>query len=179
MSTETANKGENPLRWWILLTVIIGTFLGRLDGTIVNLALPKIINDFSITVDQASYIATAYILANAIFVPIWGKLGDSIGRRLVYVLGFAIFIGGSVLAGLAWNLESMLVFRVCARSASAYTRRSGLLPPHAGRYAVSASSIWRGRPRSEGCSSRSSASYRVLVRAVSKRSRHKCVRNTW
>jgi DHA2 family multidrug resistance protein len=112
MTTEVAKREENPLRWMILLTVIIGTFLGRLDGTIVNLALPKIINDFSITVDQASYIATAYILANAIFVPIWGKLGDSIGRRLVYVLGFTIFIGGSVLAGLAWNLSSMLVFRV-------------------------------------------------------------------
>lgn len=102
----------NPLRWWILVTVIIGTFLGRLDSTIVNLALPKIINEFGITVEAASYIATAYILANAIFVPIWGKLGDGIGRRLVYVLGFTIFIGGSVLAGLAWNLTSMLVFRV-------------------------------------------------------------------
>jgi len=96
----------------VLLTVIVGTFLGRLDQTIVNLALPKIINDFSITVSQAGWIATAYILANAIFVPIWGKLGDTIGRRRVYVLGFTIFIGGSVLAGLAWNLNSMIVFRI-------------------------------------------------------------------
>lgn len=112
MANERAAPRENPMRWMILLTVIVGTFLGRLDATVVNLALPKIINDFSISVDQASYIATAYILANAIFVPIWGKLGDSIGRRLVYVLGFSIFIVGSVLAGLAWNLPSMLVFRV-------------------------------------------------------------------
>ena len=55
------------LRWMILFTVIIGTFLGRLDQTIVNLALPKIINDFSITVTSAGWIGTAYILANAIF----------------------------------------------------------------------------------------------------------------
>jgi EmrB/QacA subfamily drug resistance transporter len=98
--------------WMVLLTVIVGTFLGRLDQTVVNLALPKIINEFSITVAQASWIATAYILANAIFVPVWGKLGDTIGRRKVYILGFTIFIGGSVLAGLAWNLNSMLIFRV-------------------------------------------------------------------
>jgi DHA2 family multidrug resistance protein len=78
----------------------------------VNLALPKIINDFGITVSAAGWIATAYILANAIFVPIWGKLGDSIGRKKVYIIGFAIFILGSVLAGLAWNLPSMIVFRV-------------------------------------------------------------------
>ncbi|HEV7701991.1 MAG TPA: MDR family MFS transporter [Candidatus Paceibacterota bacterium] len=108
---EDKNKGSN-LRWWILLTVIIGTFLGRLDQTIVNLALPKIINDFSISVSAAGWIATAYILANAVFVPIWGKLGDTIGRKKVYIIGFAIFILGSVLAGLSWNLSSMIIFRV-------------------------------------------------------------------
>jgi len=105
------DKGSN-LRWWILLTVIIGTFLGRLDSTIVNLALPKIIKDFNITVSSAGWIATAYILANAVFVPIWGKLGDTIGRKKVYILGFSIFILGSVLAGLSWNLSSLLIFRV-------------------------------------------------------------------
>ncbi len=103
---------NDSLKWWILLTVIIGTFLGRLDQTIVNLALPKIINDFSITVSAAGWIATAYILANAVFVPIWGKLGDTIGRKKVYILGFGMFIVGSVLAGAAWNLSSMIVFRV-------------------------------------------------------------------
>ena len=106
------NGPVKDLRWWILLTVIVGTFLGRLDQTIVNLALPKIINDFGITVSSAGWIATAYILANAVFVPVWGKLGDTIGRKKVYILGFSIFIFGSVLAGLAWNLGSMIAFRV-------------------------------------------------------------------
>ena len=99
-------------KWLVLLTVIIGTFLGRLDQTIVNLALPKIIEDFKITVTAAGWIATAYILANAVFVPIWGKLGDTIGRKKVYIMGFAIFIFGSALAGFAWNLSSMIVFRI-------------------------------------------------------------------
>ncbi len=104
---------KNPsLKWWVLLTVIVGTFLGRLDQTIVNLALPKIIDEFGITVASAGWIATAYIIANAIFVPIWGKLGDTIGRKRVYIIGFSIFILGSVLAGLAWNLPSMIAFRV-------------------------------------------------------------------
>ena len=100
------------LKWWVLITVIVGTFLGRLDQTIVNLALPKIIDDFGITVTSAGWIATAYILANAVFVPIWGKLGDTIGRKKVYIMGFVIFIFGSVLAGLSWNLSSMIVFRI-------------------------------------------------------------------
>ncbi len=103
---------ESNLKWWVLLTVIIGTFLGRLDQTIVNLAIPKVISDFGITVTAAGWIATAYILANAIFVPIWGKLGDTLGRKKIYILGFSIFIFGSVLAGLSWNLSSLIVFRV-------------------------------------------------------------------
>jgi DHA2 family multidrug resistance protein len=103
---------KSNLQWWILLTVIVGTFLGRLDQTIVNLALPKIINDFGITVTAAGWIATAYIIANAIFVPIWGKLGDTLGRKKIYIIGFSLFIVGSVLAGLSWNLSSMIVFRV-------------------------------------------------------------------
>ena len=106
------NHSGNKLRWLVLLTVIVGTFLGRLDQTIVNLALPKMIDTFGITVTSAGWISTAYILANAIFVPIWGKLGDTIGRKKVYLIGFSIFIFGSVLAGLAWNLSSMIVFRV-------------------------------------------------------------------
>lgn len=109
---------QKNLKWWVLLTVIVGTFLGRLDQTIVNLALPKIINDFGITVSAAGWIATAYILANAIFVPVWGKLGDTIGRKKVYIFGFSIFIFGSVLAGLAWNLTSMIIFRVIQAIAS-------------------------------------------------------------
>lgn len=105
-------ESKGSLKWWILATVIVGTFLGRLDQTIVNLALPKIIDDFGISVSAAGWIATAYILANAIFVPIWGKLGDTLGRKRIYILGFTIFIIGSALAGLSWNLSSMIVFRV-------------------------------------------------------------------
>ena len=66
---------------------------------VANLALPKIITAFSITVSTSTWIMTAYILANAIFVPIWGKLGDMIGRKKVYLTGFIIFVGSSLLAG--------------------------------------------------------------------------------
>jgi len=109
-SSTTHHNGVH--KHLILLTVIVGTFLGRLDQTIVNLALPDIIDDFHITVSSAGWIATAYILANAIFVPVWGKLGDTLGRKKIYVIGFMVFIIGSVLAGFAWNLSSMIVFRV-------------------------------------------------------------------
>ncbi|HVO28737.1 MAG TPA: DHA2 family efflux MFS transporter permease subunit [Candidatus Paceibacterota bacterium] len=103
---------SNQWRWWVLATVIFGTFLGRLDQTVVNLALPKIISDFGISVTDAAWISTAYILANAIFVPIWGKLGDTAGRKKIYLIGFVGFTIASGLCGIAWNLTSMIVFRV-------------------------------------------------------------------
>lgn len=98
--------------WLVLATVMIASFLGRLDGTIVNLALPKIITDFGITVSQASWISTAYIIANAIFVPIFGKLGDMIGRKPLYIFGIVGFTITSMLAGLSFNLPSMVFFRI-------------------------------------------------------------------
>ncbi len=109
---QSAVEEQSNLKWLILVTVIVGTFLGRLDQTIVNLALPKIINDFRITINSAGWISTAYILANAVFVPIWGKLGDTWGRKKVYIIGFSVFILGSLLAGFAWNLGSMIAFRI-------------------------------------------------------------------
>lgn len=109
---KTATTEKSNLRWWILATVIFGTFLGRLDQTVVNLALPKIISDFSITVTDAAWISTAYILANAIFVPIWGKLGDTAGRKRIYLIGFIGFTVASGLCAIAWNLSSMIVFRI-------------------------------------------------------------------
>ena len=136
---------SDNLRWWILLTVIIGTFLGRLDQTIVNLAIPKIMSDFGITFTEAGWIATAYILANAIFVPIWGKLGDTVGRKKVYILGFTIFIIGSVLAGMAWNLTSMIGFRIIqaiAGSADYPTAMAILAVTFKGKERAEALGLW-------------------------------------
>src|SRR3984957_4416200 len=109
---KTATAPKSNLRWIVLATVIFGTFLGRLDQTVVNLALPKIIGDFSINGSSAAWISTAYILANAVFVPVWGKLGDTAGRKRIYLIGFIGFIIASGLCAIAWNLSSMVAFRI-------------------------------------------------------------------
>jgi EmrB/QacA subfamily drug resistance transporter len=105
-------RGFHSTQWLVLATVMLASFLGRLDATIVNLALPKIITDFGITVSQASWVSTAYIIANAIFVPIFGKLGDMIGRKFLYIVGIVGFTLTSMLAGLSFNLSSLVIFRI-------------------------------------------------------------------
>jgi len=112
MPTSGTGSKSDKWKWLVLFTVIFGTFLGRLDQTVVNLALPKMIESFSVNVSDIAWISTAYILANAVFVPIWGKLGDTAGRKKIYLIGFIGFIIASGLCGLAWNLTSMIVFRI-------------------------------------------------------------------
>jgi EmrB/QacA subfamily drug resistance transporter len=103
------NQGVSP--WLVLITVMVGTLLIGLDRTVVNLGLPKIINDFSITVSMAGWVATAYIISNAVFVPVFGKLGDMIGNRIIYLWSFIGFIVISLFAGLSWNIGSLIFFR--------------------------------------------------------------------
>ncbi|MBU6214541.1 DHA2 family efflux MFS transporter permease subunit [Patescibacteria group bacterium] len=98
--------------WLVLSTVMVGTLLIGLDRTVVNLAMPKMISDFGITVSTAAWIATAYIISNAIFVPVFGKLGDLFGNRVIYLWSFAGFIIVSMFAGFAWDFSSMVFFRV-------------------------------------------------------------------
>lgn len=98
--------------WLVLSTVMVGTLLIGLDRTVVNLAVPKIISDFGITVSTAAWIATSYIISNAVFVPVFGKLGDLFGNRVIYLWSFVGFIIVSVLAGLAWDFDSLVFFRV-------------------------------------------------------------------
>jgi EmrB/QacA subfamily drug resistance transporter len=95
----------------VLLTVMVGTLLIGLDRTVVNLAVPKIIGDFDITVSAAAWIATSYIITNAVFVPVFGKLGDLFGSRIIYLWSFIGFIVVSIFAGLAWNFGSLVAFR--------------------------------------------------------------------
>lgn len=104
--------GFTTQQWMILLTLMIASFLGRLDGTITSLATPKMMKEFGITVSQAGWISTVYIIANAVFVPVFGKLGDMIGRRGLYIFGIVGFTITSMFAGIAWNFQSMVIFRL-------------------------------------------------------------------
>ncbi len=97
--------------WLVLATVMLGTLLIGLDRTVVNLAVPKVITDFGISVSTAAWIATAYIITNAVFVPVFGKLGDMFGNRVIYLWSFAGFVGVSILTGLAWSFDALIFFR--------------------------------------------------------------------
>ncbi len=88
---------EKRLTFWALMIVFL---LSALDQTIVSTAMPTIIQQLN-GLELYAWVTTSYLLTSTVMVPIWGKLGDLYGRKLILLIGIAIFIGGSALCGLA------------------------------------------------------------------------------
>ncbi|HEX7502808.1 MAG TPA: DHA2 family efflux MFS transporter permease subunit [Acidobacteriota bacterium] len=99
-------------RWWVLANVMIGSFMAVLDSTIVNVALPKIMGVFGITINQVEWVVTAYMLIFAIMLPTSGWIADHFGYKRTYLVALFLFTLGSFLCSLSWNENALIVFRV-------------------------------------------------------------------
>jgi EmrB/QacA subfamily drug resistance transporter len=91
--------------------IMLALLLAALDQTIVATALPRIVTDLG-GLTSYSWVITAYVLAITVTVPLYGKLGDIYGRRLLYIVAISIFLLGSALCGLAQNLDQLIAARV-------------------------------------------------------------------
>src|SRR5215470_12434228 len=99
-------------KWTVFICTVFGTFMIFLDSTIVNIALPKIIAVFGVSVSEAQLVITAYLLAAAVVIPAAGYFGDTLGTKRLFLLTLTLFTAGSALCALAWNDASLVVFRV-------------------------------------------------------------------
>jgi MFS transporter, DHA2 family, multidrug resistance protein len=99
-------------RWWVLASVMIGTFMAVLDATIVNVALAKLMATFGVSVDKVEWVVTAYLLVFGVMLPTSGWLADHFGYKRTYFSGLFIFTLGSFLCGLAWNENILIFFRI-------------------------------------------------------------------
>ncbi len=98
-------------KWFVLTSVSIGTFMVTLDGSIVNIALPKIQEAFGVGLSTVEWVVVAYLLIVGTLLLPFGRLGDIIGDKLVYLSGFALFSGASAFCGLAWSVWALVGFR--------------------------------------------------------------------
>jgi EmrB/QacA subfamily drug resistance transporter len=107
------SSGQHTGGWLLAIVVlVVGMFMSVLDTTIVNVAVPAIQSEFGSTPDDIQWISTAYSLALGVVVPLSGWLGDRIGITRTYLLSLVGFALGSALCGLAWDLPSMVFFRI-------------------------------------------------------------------
>jgi DHA2 family multidrug resistance protein len=99
-------------RWIIAISVMLATFMEVLDTTVVNVSLPHIAGSLSASVNEATWTLTSYLVANAIILPLTGWLASYFGRKRLLMIAVIGFTAASFLCGFAWNLASIIVFRV-------------------------------------------------------------------
>jgi EmrB/QacA subfamily drug resistance transporter len=90
--------------------LMVGMFLSALDQSIVGTALPRITSDLG-GLDKLSWVVTAYMLAATASTPLWGKISDLYGRRLLFQIAIVTFLIGSLLAGFSSNIDQLIAFR--------------------------------------------------------------------
>jgi MFS transporter, DHA2 family, multidrug resistance protein len=108
--TATGSAGANP--WLIAVLVALATFMEILDTTIANVALRYIAGGLGVSEDEASWVVTTYLVANAIVLTASAFLAKTIGRKAFFLICLALFTASSVLCGIAWTLQSLLLFRI-------------------------------------------------------------------
>ncbi len=112
-TSDGASTRPSGVGWGLPLVVLVaGMFMSMLDISIVNVAIPTIQKEFGATTDDVQWVATAYALALGVVVPASAWLGDRFGLSRVYNVALLAFAAGSALCGLAWDLNSLVTFRI-------------------------------------------------------------------
>ena len=112
MLAAVTGINDSNRRWWVLVGTCLGLFLLMLDSTVVALALPTIERDLDASRDAVQWVLNGYLLVISVLVVTAGRLGDIAGRRLVFLIGMAVFAAGSVLAAVAWDDVALVLARV-------------------------------------------------------------------
>src|SRR6266571_1273243 len=99
-------------KWWTLAAVSFGLFMIMLDNTVVNVALPSMQKSLHIGPNELEWIVVGYALTFATLMLTGGKLADLYGRRLLFIVGLAIFTGASLACGLAPTAGALIAARV-------------------------------------------------------------------
>lgn len=99
-------------RFWIVLTVMLPTFIEILDTTINNVALRHIQGDMSAGIDESTWIITSYLVANAVIIPMAGWLSRVFGRKNYLIFSISLFTIASFFCGISWDLNTLIFFRI-------------------------------------------------------------------
>ncbi|MDQ0767342.1 MFS family permease [Pseudarthrobacter defluvii] len=110
MADAKDGVGFRSERGPILIALMLSTGLVAIDSTIVATAVPSIVRDIG-GFSSFPWLFSAYLLAQAVSVPIYGKLSDMAGRKPIILTGIGLFLFGSVLCGVAWSMPSLIAFR--------------------------------------------------------------------
>src|SRR5678815_478624 len=101
---------SNARRWAVTAGVMTGMFIAALEATVVGTAMPTVIASLG-GINHYSWVFSAYLVTSTVTVPVWGKLSDLYGRRLLYQIGIGVFLLGTLLSGLSGSMAQLIIFR--------------------------------------------------------------------
>lgn len=113
------NLGNNTNRTFLLVATMSSHFLNPFMGSAVNIALKQIGSDFSMSAVGLSWVTMSYLLSSAIFLVPFGKIGDMIGRRKIFLYGTLLFAITTLLCGFSTDASSLIIFRLLQGISSA------------------------------------------------------------
>jgi DHA2 family multidrug resistance protein len=99
-------------KWLIAFIVMLPTLMVIIDTSVVNVSLDQIRGSLSAGIDEATWSITSYLAANAIVIPMTGWLSSLFGRKRYLLFSVFLFTVSSLLCGLAWNIQSLVIFRI-------------------------------------------------------------------
>ena len=111
MSTGTAASLTGRKRWAALMFLALGVAMIILDATVVNVAIPTMVQDLGLTTTDAEWVSAAYSLTFASLLILSGRVADRVGRRLVFIIGIVVFVGASVLVAASDSSTSLIAAR--------------------------------------------------------------------
>ena len=130
--------GKLEYKWIVALLAVFAIFMELLDSTVVNVAVPTLGRDFNVTsASTIQWVITGYLLSLAVFIPVSGWAADRFGSKRVFMFALTVFTSASLVCALAWNIESLIAFRVLQGVGG------GMLSP------VAFSTLWRAFPPAE------------------------------
>jgi DHA2 family multidrug resistance protein len=103
---------DNFHKWWISITLFLGTLSVGLSVSAVNVAIPTIMSSFGTSLNRIQWVLTGFMITRTVLIPSVGWLGDRFGDRNVFILSTTLFTAGSLFCSLAWNAESLIFFRI-------------------------------------------------------------------
>ncbi|MFZ0890610.1 MAG: DHA2 family efflux MFS transporter permease subunit [Candidatus Binataceae bacterium] len=110
---------EATHKWLIAIAVMLGAALEVLDNTIVNVSLPHMQGSFSASVDEIAWVATSYLVANGIMIPMTGWISSRFGRKRYFLFSVTAFVAASAACGAAGSLKQMVMLRLIQGAAGA------------------------------------------------------------
>ena len=117
--------GPIPYYWVAAIVVCVGTFLGVMDNTITNIALPTLKDEFDRPLDDVIWVALAFIVVSTGLSLTMGRLGDLYGRKMLYTWGFVVFTVATLLSSISGSLEELVGTRVLQAVGASMTMANG------------------------------------------------------